>query len=161
VSGRREYAGGTNNFEEINFSVNSGFIFNFQINKEKTEMAKNRRLSPNQIAEEKRYFSNLKNIAGYRSLKPEYEVAAIQTVVDELDAALAEEPQLMARLAQVRDSIAEKGTQLTEKNDGAAIQTAAQVGEDSPEYQSLGRKRKSERGTRRRSTNGGNNSATS
>ena len=120
-------------------------------------MPKNRRLSPNQIAEEKRYFSNLKNITGYHSLKPDYEVTAIQTVVDELDAAIAEEPQLMARLAQFRDIIADKSCQLVEKNDGAVIQVAAQFGEDSPEYQSLGRKRKSERGIRRR-TNGGSNS---
>ncbi len=71
-------------------------------------MAKKKRLSPNQIAEEEGYFSNLKNITGYTSLKPEYAVAAIQTVVDALDAALAEEPQILARLAQVRDTIAEK-----------------------------------------------------
>jgi len=120
-------------------------------------MAKKKRLSPNQLAEEKGYFTNLKNITGYRSLKPEYEVAAIQADVDALDAALTEETQLIARLAQVRDIIAEKGTSLVEKNDGAVIQVAAQFGEDSPEYQSLGRKRKSERGTTRRRSSGGNN----
>jgi hypothetical protein len=120
-------------------------------------MAKNRRLSPNQIAEEKRYFSNLKNITGYRSLKPEYEIAVIQTVVDELDTALAEEPQLMARLAEIRDTMAAKGSQLLEKNDGSVIQVAAQFGEDSHEYQSLGRKRKSERGVRRRSNGSSGN----
>lgn len=118
-------------------------------------MAKNRRLSPNQLAEEKGYFTNLKNIAGYNSLNSNYAVAAIQTVVDELDAALEEETQLLARLATVRDTIAEKGTQLVEKNDGSVIQVAAQFGEDSPEYQSLGRTRKSERRTRRPS--GGDN----
>lgn len=118
-------------------------------------MTRRKRLSPNQLAEEKGYFSNLKNISAYRSLKPEYEVSAIQAVVDELDAAMTEEPQLMARLAAVRDIIAEKGYQLAEKNDGAVIQVAAQFGEDSPEYQSLGRKRKSERRTRRRSAGNG------
>jgi len=121
-------------------------------------MAKKKRLSPNQLAEEKGYFTNLKNITGYRSLKPEYEVAAIRADVDALDAALSEETQLIARLAQVRDIIPEKGTTFVEKNDGAVIQVAAQFGEDSPEYQSLGRKRKSERGAvRRRSGNGNNN----
>ncbi len=120
-------------------------------------MAKKKRLSPNQLAEEKGYFTNLKNITGYNSLKPEFGVAAIQADVDALDAALTEETQLLARLAQVRDIIAEKGTSFVEKNDGAVIQVAAQFGEDSPEYQSLGRKRKSERGTTRRRSSGGNN----
>jgi hypothetical protein len=121
-------------------------------------MAKNKRLSPNQLAEERGYFTNLKNITGYRSLKPEYEVAAIQTVVDELDSALAEETQLIARLAQVRDTIAARSTTFVEKNDGSVIQVAAQFGEDSPEYQSLGRKRKSERGASRKRGNGGSTS---
>jgi hypothetical protein len=112
-------------------------------------MAKNRRLSPNKLAEEKSSFSNLKNITDYHSIKAEYGVAAIQPVVDALDAALAEEAQLIARLAEVKDIIAQKSTEFVEKNDGAAIQVAAQFGEDSPQYQSLGRKRKSERGARR------------
>ena len=119
-------------------------------------MAKNKRLSPNQFTEEKGYFTNLKNIPGYRSQKPTYETAAIQTVVDDLEASLAEETQLIARLTQVRDIIAEKGTMLVEKNDGAVIQVAAQFGDDSPEYQSLGRKRKSERATPRRRARSGN-----
>lgn len=125
------------------------------------KMARNRRLSPNKLAEEKTYFENLKAIEGYRSQKPEYEVAAIQIVVDELDDALAEEARLDARLAEVRDIIAERGTTFTEKNDGSVIQVAAQYGEDSPQYQSLGRKRKSERGSNRKpkTNNGGNNSS--
>lgn len=118
-------------------------------------MAKDKRLSPNRLAEENGYFTNLKNIPNYRSQKPEFEVAAIQTVVDDLNAALEEETQLVARLAQVRDTIAQKGTLFVEKNDGSVIQVAAQFGDDSPEYQSLGRKRKSERkpGGRRGSNN--------
>ncbi|MBS1797125.1 MAG: hypothetical protein JSS81_25080 [Acidobacteria bacterium] len=107
-------------------------------------MAKNKRLTPNQLAEERGYFNNLKNIPGYRSQKPEFEVAAIQTVVDRLDAALVEETHLVARLDEVRDIIAEAGTQLVAKNDGAVVQVSAQFGDDSPQIQSLGRKRKSE-----------------
>jgi hypothetical protein len=122
-------------------------------------MARDKRLSPNRLAEEEGYFNNLKNIAIYKSLKPEYEVVAIQTVVDTIKSATVEETQLLARLAEVRDILAKNGTMLVEKNDGSVIQVAAQFGEDSPEYQSLGRKRKSERGTnRRRSSNGSSNS---
>lgn len=116
-------------------------------------MAKKKRLSPNEITAEKGYFENLKNISGYTSQKPEYGVAAIQTVVNDLDAAIAEEAVLLTRLDEVRDIIADKSNSLSEKNDGAVIQVAAQFGEDSPEYQSLGRKRKSERSTNRRPKN--------
>ena len=67
-----------------------------------------------------------------------------------------DETALLARLAEVRDILAENGTLFVEKNDGSVIQVAAQYGEDSPEYQSLGRKRKSERGTRRPRSSGNN-----
>lgn len=113
-------------------------------------MSKKRRLSPNRLAEEKANFENLKAIEGYHSQKPEYEVAAIQAVVDVLDEKLAREAVLLAELAEVRDDIAAKGTEFVEKNDGSTVQVAAQFGEDSPQYQSLGRKRKSERRTRGR-----------
>lgn len=119
-------------------------------------MANKKRLSPNKLAEEKSNFENLKAIEGYHSQKPEYEVAAIQAVADVLDAKLAREAVLLAELAELRDDIAENGTVLSEKNDGATIQVAAQFGEDSPQYQSLGRKRKSERRTRGRTTPSGN-----
>ena len=110
-------------------------------------MAKKKRLSPNQLAREKGYFANLKKIADYDSRKPEYEVAAIEPVVNRLDANLEREAQLLAELAALRDRIADDSTLLVEKNDGAALQVAAQYGEDSLEYQSLGRTRKSERRT--------------
>lgn len=119
-------------------------------------MAKKKRLSPNEIAQEKRNFENLKNIEGYRSQKPEYEVAAIQVVENALDEALSEEAVLLTRLDEVRDVIAEKSNSLAEKNDGSVIQVAAQFGEDSFQFQSLGRKRKSERSTGKRSGNTGN-----
>lgn len=120
-------------------------------------MAKNARLSPNKLAKEKENFASLKQITGYDPRKDEYKVANIQTVVDRLDASLEREAQLNAELDTLRDQIAADCTALSEKNDGAALQVAAQFGEDSNEYQSLGRKRKSERATGRRSksTNGG------
>lgn len=119
-------------------------------------MAKNKRLSPNQLAQEKSYFANLKQIQNYQPARTEFSVTAIQTVTDELDNLLEEEAKALAKLSDVRDRIAEKGRLFVEKNDGAVVQVAAQFGEDSPEYQSLGRKRKSERGTRRRQTRSDN-----
>lgn len=117
-------------------------------------MARNKRLSPNQLAKEKGYFANLKNIQDYDPRKEEYKVNKIQPVVDRLDTSLAREAQLIEELASVRDSIAADCTSLVEKNDGSALQVAAQYGEDSMEYQSLGRTRKSERRSGgRRSTN--------
>lgn len=120
-------------------------------------MAKKKRLSPNKLATEKSYFANLKAIPEYHPMRGEYSVASIQTVEDEIGALLEQESQMVANLATLRDSIAEKGTLFVEKMDGAAVQIAAQFGEDSSEYQSLGRKRKSERRTGRNRTNGGNN----
>lgn len=61
-------------------------------------MARDKRLSPNRLAEEEGYFNNLKNIAGYQPLKPEYEISAIQAVIDTIRTALAEESQFLARL---------------------------------------------------------------
>lgn len=113
-------------------------------------MAKKKRLSPNKLAQERANFENLRTMTGYRSQKPEYEVTAIQAVVTELDDAIAKEARLIAELAETRDIVAEKGTEFAEKMDGAATQVSAQFGEDSSQYQSVGRKRKSERGTRGR-----------
>ena len=110
-------------------------------------MAKNRRLTPNEYAKEKAQFAALKNITGYDSRKDEYKVAAIQPVVDRIDNNIEREAQLNAELATIRDEIAADCTIFCEKNDGSALQVAAQYGEDSTEYQSLGRTRKSERGT--------------
>lgn len=119
-------------------------------------MAKNKRLSPNELAREKGYFANLKVIDGYDPRKADYKVTEIQPVVDRLDASLAREAQLLAELAELRDSIAADSTVFVEKNDGAAIQVAAQFGDDSAEFASLGRTRKSERKTPKRRPTGSN-----
>lgn len=119
-------------------------------------MAKNTRLSPTKLAKEKTYFANLKNIQGYEPRREEYAVAVIQPIHDRLDASLGREANLQAELAEVRDLIAADSTALVEKNDGATLQVAAQFGEDSAEYQALGRTRKSERATGRRRTSGNN-----
>ena len=120
-------------------------------------MAKKRRLSPNRLAEEKSYFASLKKIQNYTPLRAEYKVTAIQAVEGEGDELRVLEAQKKAELDEIRDRIAEVDTSFVEKNDGAAIQVAAQYGEDSPEYQSLGRKRKSERKTGGRRKSGGDN----
>lgn len=110
-------------------------------------MARNRRLSPNRLAQEKAYFANLKAIAGYTPLRAEYKVAAIQPIADECDSLRVLETQKQAELNEIKDRIAASDTALVEKIDGSAGQVGAQFGEDSAEYASLGRKRKSERKT--------------
>ena len=117
-------------------------------------MAKKKRLPPNKLAEEKRYAANLRAIQNYTPLRAEYSKEAVTAVEDELDALLEKEAQKLAELDDLRDRIADKGASFVEKNDGSVIQVAAQFGEDSPEYQSLGRKRKSERATGRRRKSG-------
>lgn len=117
-------------------------------------MAKNKRLSPNELAKEKGYFANLKKIQDYAPHRAEYKVEAIEPVEGECDNLRELEAQKVAELKAVRDQIAAADTRLVEKNDGAAVQVASQFGEDSAEYQSLGRTRKSERKTGGRRSGG-------
>ena len=118
-------------------------------------MAQKKRLSPNQLAEIKSNFAGLKQISDYTSLKDEFKVEAIQTVETALDQLLVQEAQIETQLANLRDQIAEKGNELVQRMNGAAQQVIAQYGDDSPEIQALGRKRKSERATRRPKSGGG------
>lgn len=122
-------------------------------------MARNRRLSPNKLAQEKGYFANLKAIAGYTPLRAEFKVAEIQPIADECDSLRVLEAQKQAELDEIKDRIAASDTALMAKLDGAAGQVGAQFGEDSAEYASLGRKRKSERRTGGRRSTGGNPSS--
>lgn len=112
-------------------------------------MAKNKRLSAKQLAEQKRDFAGLKSIPNYSPVKAEFEVAAIETVETDLDKLLEKEAQILVQLGDVRDQIAAKGTEFVQKMNGAAQQVTAQFGDDSPELQAIGRIRKSERATRR------------
>lgn len=120
-------------------------------------MAKKKRLSPNRLAQEKGYFANLKAIADYKPQRDEYKVEAIQPIEDEGDRLRTLEAQKLTELADIRDLLAENDGKFEEKLDGAAVQVAAQYGEDSPEYQSMGRTRKSERNSGRRPRNSGGN----
>ena len=119
-------------------------------------MAKNQRLSPNALAELKGEFTNLKNMADYAPFKDEHKVAAIQTVETALDSLIIEEAQAIAKLAALRDSIAESGTEFAQKMKGARQQVIAQFGEDSAEVQALGLKRASDRQTGQRKKTGSN-----
>lgn len=115
----------------------------------------NKRLSPNQLAEIKSNFAGLKQITDYAPVKDEYKVSEIEPIETALDNLLTQEAQLIAQLADVRDQIAEKGGEFSQKMTGAAQQVIAQFGDDSAEIQSLGRKRKSDRISGRRKPNGG------
>ena len=112
-------------------------------------MAKKTRLSPNQLAEVRTSFEGLKSISDYDPIKPEFKVAAIEAVETALDGLTAQESQLLAQLGDVRDQIADRGTEFAQKMKGAAQQIIAQYGDDSAEIQKLGRVRTSERATRK------------
>jgi hypothetical protein len=119
-------------------------------------MAKNKRLSPNKLAELKGEFANLKTITDYTPLNDAYKVSAIDPVETALNTLLPQEAQIVAQLADIRDQIAAKGTEFAQKMKGARQQAIAQFGEDSPQIQSLGLKRSSEKLTGKRTKNGGN-----
>lgn len=118
-------------------------------------MARNRRLSPNKLALEKGYFANLKAIAGYAPLRAEFKVAEIQPFADECDSLRVLETQKQAELDDIKDRIAASDTTFVARLDGSAVQVGAQFGEDSTEYQSIGRTRKSERRSGGRRGTGG------
>ncbi len=115
-------------------------------------MARKTRLSPNKLAEVKSSFAGLKTIGDYKSVKPEFEVSLIQAVETAVDDLTLQEAQLSAQLDDVRDQLADKGKEFTQKMKGAAQQVIAQYGDDSAEIQKLGRKRTSERATRKPKT---------
>lgn len=117
-------------------------------------MAKKKRLSPNQLAEVKSSFAGLKQIAGYTPLKEDFKVSAIQEIDTALDNLLTQESQILAQIADLRDKIADKGSEYVQRMNGASQQVIAQFGDDSPEIQSLGRKRKSDRAPRRQKSGG-------
>ena len=108
-------------------------------------MAKQKRLSPNQLSDIKADFAGLKSIAAYKPVNNDFEVSAIQVVEDSLEDLIMQEAQAIAHLADLRDQIAVKGTEFIQKMKGAAQQIIAQFGDDSAEIQTLGRKRSSER----------------
>ena len=116
---------------------------------------KRRRLSPNELAEVKASFEGLKSITDYAPVKTEFSVSQIQAVETAIDTLTGQEAQLLAQLGAVRDQIADKGTEFSQKMKGAAQQVIAQYGDDSLEIQKLGRVRSSERGTRKPKPTGG------
>lgn len=112
-------------------------------------MPKSARLSPNKLAEVKASFAGLKTIDGYKPVNNEFAVAQIEPIETAIDDLTAQETQLLIQLSDVRDQIAAKGTEFVQKMKGAGQQVIAQFGDDSAEIQALGRKRASERSTRR------------
>lgn len=118
-------------------------------------MAKKTRLSPNKLAEVKASFAGLKSITNYVPVKSEFKVSEIEPVEAAIDDLTAQEAQLLAQLGDVRDRLADKGTEFTQKMKGAGQQVIAQFGDDSAEIQMLGRKRTSERAARKSKKGGG------
>ena len=119
-------------------------------------MAKKRRLSPNALAKLKDDFAGLRGITDYRPTKSEYDVATIQTVDTTYDDLLDEEARAEAHLADVRNQIADNGTEYTLKMKGSRQQVIAQYGDDSPEFEAVGGKRTSNRRTGGRRGSGNN-----
>ena len=112
-------------------------------------MARKSRLSPNQLAELKASFAGLKTISGYAPVKAEFKVSEITLVETAIDTLTEQELRLLTQIADLRAQIADKGAQFQAKMKGAAQQVIAQYGDDSPEIQALGRKRLSDRATRK------------
>lgn len=115
-------------------------------------MAKKKRLTPNKLAQLKSSFAGLKGIGNYTPVKTEFAVAAIETVEKAIEDLTLRESQLLAQLADVRDQLADRGTEFAQKMKGAKQQVTALFGDDSHEFQALGGKRISERAVRKPNT---------
>ncbi len=89
-------------------------------------------------------FTGLQTIAGYKPANSMYEVPALQTVKDEMDALQKQRLQLETQLATVRDLANKKENDFHELMIGAATSVEAQFGRDSNELQAVGRKKVSE-----------------
>ena len=120
-------------------------------------MAQKKRLTPNQKAELKGDLAGLKTVSGYKSAKAEFNLAEVVTVDEQLDGVDEQISQAEAQLADLRNQAADLGASYTQKVKGMRQQIVAQFGDDSPEYETVGVKRTSNRKTpARRGKNGSN-----
>jgi hypothetical protein len=118
-------------------------------------MAKKKRLSPNQKAELKNDLAGLKTITDYKPTKDEFKTIEVETVDTHVDSVDEQIAQTEAHLADLRNQSADLGTLYVKKIKGVRQQVIAQYGDDSPEYETVGGKRTSNRRSPVRRINGG------
>jgi hypothetical protein len=108
-------------------------------------MAKKKRLSPNQLAKLKNDYAGLKTIQNYNPPKDEFKTTEVEKTDNKIDSLLELEAQKEAELSDLRNQIADTGTEYTQVMKGVRQQVVAQFGDDSPEYESVGGIRTSNR----------------
>jgi hypothetical protein len=112
-----------------------------------------KRLSASVVDADRNAYAALQAISGYTPANPVYTLKAISASAGRFDAARQAEAQAEAAYAAARDDAVEASWQFHNLMLGAGDQVAAQFGRDSNEYQSLGKKKKSEFKPRARRTN--------
>ena len=119
-------------------------------------MARKKRLTPNQRAELKDDLAGLKSISNYNPAKPEFRAEIVEGYDNELDELEIQIAQTEAHLSDLRNQAADKSVQLLKGMKGARQQVIAQFGDDSPEYESVGGTRTSNRRPPKRKPKGNN-----
>jgi len=117
---------------------------------------KSKRLDKKIVTNDKNTFANLKTVNGYAPANKNFEVAKGTPLSTELETKREVEAQAKSAAKAARDNAKESEWQFHDFILGAKRQVAAQFGDDSNEYQSLGLKKKSER--KRPKGKGGDNS---
>jgi predicted nucleic acid-binding Zn-ribbon protein len=109
-------------------------------------MAQNsaKKLPQNILQADLEVFAGLKTIEGYKPANPLYEIAAIQTVKDEMEALQLRRFQLETEIDTVRDLTNKKENEMHERAIGATTSVEAQFGRDSNELQAVGKKKVSD-----------------
>ena len=106
---------------------------------------KSRKLSAKVVASDKNTFVNLKAISNYAPANKNFEVATGTAAASEMLTKQDLATQANSAAKTARDNARDSEWNFHEFILGAKSQVAAQFGDDSNEYQSLGLKKKSER----------------
>ena len=100
-----------------------------------------RRLSPSILAEDEDVYARLQNIPDYAPSNQAHTAARLQTAIEEVRVAREAEARAQAALEVARDYAVEKEWILHEVAIGVKDQVSAQYGKNSPQVQTIGRKR--------------------
>jgi hypothetical protein len=109
-------------------------------------MAKNEniRIAQKVLSADIEAYQAFQNIAGYKSANEKYESGKITASFGNMQASQTEEVQTAATAAEKKDTAITDEWTFHNNMLGVKIQVAAQFGDDSPQLQALGLKRKSD-----------------
>jgi hypothetical protein len=103
-----------------------------------------RRLTPAQISEDEKVYAGVKALTNYTPANPAYALSALDAARAAMHSAQQQELAAQAAAESARDALVAAQWNYHNALLGAGEQVSAQYGKDSNEWQSLGKKKKSE-----------------